>query len=343
VVLILISNMEIQRNIQTINQLAFSIPINSFDIILILVFFVYVFEEIALGLISSLINLFSMIGALTLGLLLYPKASSLLFKFFFLSKGFSDAVAFLMLSVIFYFLISSMLSFLIKRSEIKLLHVYSKIGGIISGSFSFFLISAFVVSLLLSFPVSGFIKSEIRSSFSGKFLFTYTQNLENISRTVFSGAISETLNFMTIKPDGGSSISLHFKTNKFNVDKESEEKMLVLVNNERKKRGLLTLTVDSNLKGPARAHGKDMLERGYFSHYTPEGYSPFDRLEKYEVNYETAAENLAYAPDVELAFTGLMNSEGHKKNILDPNFNKVGIGVIDAGVYGKMFVQEFTD
>jgi uncharacterized protein YkwD len=40
---------------------------------------------------------------------------------------------------------------------------------------------------------------------------------------------------------------------------------------------------------------------------------------------------------------GLLNSPGHRANILNGNFKKVGIGVMDAGVYGKMFVQEFTD
>jgi len=43
------------------------------------------------------------------------------------------------------------------------------------------------------------------------------------------------------------------------------------------------------------------------------------------------------------AHNGLMNSEGHRANILEPEFRKIGIGVIDNGVYGKMFVQVFTD
>jgi len=44
-----------------------------------------------------------------------------------------------------------------------------------------------------------------------------------------------------------------------------------------------------------------------------------------------------------LAMQGLMNSPGHRANILSPSFHKVGIGVLDAGIYGEMFVQEFTD
>ncbi len=38
-----------------------------------------------------------------------------------------------------------------------------------------------------------------------------------------------------------------------------------------------------------------------------------------------------------------MNSQGHKENILEVKFKKVGIGVIDNGYYGKMFVQVFSD
>ena len=66
-------------------------------------------------------------------------------------------------------------------------------------------------------------------------------------------------------------------------------------------------------------------------------------MEKAGISYQAAGENLAYAPNVDVAHTGLMNSEGHRANILSADFGKVGIGVIDGGVYGKMFVQEFTD
>jgi uncharacterized protein YkwD len=57
----------------------------------------------------------------------------------------------------------------------------------------------------------------------------------------------------------------------------------------------------------------------------------------------SAGENLAYAPSVAIAHEGLMNSPGHRENILRASFNKLGVGVIDAGVNGKMFCQEFTN
>jgi uncharacterized protein YkwD len=101
--------------------------------------------------------------------------------------------------------------------------------------------------------------------------------------------------------------------------------------------------MNTKLRKLARDYAKDMLKKGYFSHYDIEGKSPFDRMDDYGIERRYAGENLAFAPSTELAMQGLMNSPGHRENILNPNFSKIGIGVMDGGVYGKMFTQEFTD
>lgn len=54
-------------------------------------------------------------------------------------------------------------------------------------------------------------------------------------------------------------------------------------------------------------------------------------------------ENLALSPNVTLAMQGLMGSKGHRANILSTNFGKIGMGVIDGGIIGEVFCQEFTD
>ena len=54
-------------------------------------------------------------------------------------------------------------------------------------------------------------------------------------------------------------------------------------------------------------------------------------------------ENLALAPTTELAHRGLMDSPGHRANILSPQYGRVGIGVAEGGLHGKMFAQEFAD
>jgi uncharacterized protein YkwD len=86
-----------------------------------------------------------------------------------------------------------------------------------------------------------------------------------------------------------------------------------------------------------------MFARGYFSHVTPEGRSPFDRMEAAGVSFRTAGENLALAPTLRIAHTGLMNSPGHRANILRPAFGRLGIGVMDGGPRGLMVTQNFRN
>jgi uncharacterized protein YkwD len=119
--------------------------------------------------------------------------------------------------------------------------------------------------------------------------------------------------------------------------------MLDLVNKERAQQGVDKVVFNEELTEVGRDHCEDMFRRGYFSHYAPEGLSPFDRMINAGILFNFAGENLALAPDVNLAMQGLMNSPGHKENILSPNFGKLGVGVINGGIYGQMFCQEFTD
>ncbi len=101
--------------------------------------------------------------------------------------------------------------------------------------------------------------------------------------------------------------------------------------------------MDEQLRSVARAHSRDMFVRGYFSHYTPESKDPFDRLKDANIAYLAAGENLALAPTLPTAHTGLMNSPGHRRNILDPNYHRVGIGAYQSARYGMMFSQEFSN
>ena len=104
-----------------------------------------------------------------------------------------------------------------------------------------------------------------------------------------------------------------------------------------------SLRFDASLQKIARLHSEDMFIRGYFSHYSPENETVAERAMKNDVNYMVIGENLAYAPDLELAHEGLMNSPGHRANILSPEFEKVGIGIMDGGVYGLMVTQVFSN
>lgn len=122
----------------------------------------------------------------------------------------------------------------------------------------------------------------------------------------------------------------------------NEQEMIRLVNAERSKRGLDPLKADLELSNVARDKSQDMIDNNYFSHYSPTYGSPFEMLKNFGIKYIYAGENIAGNATVEDAHTSLMNSEGHKKNILNPNFTHIGIGVKEGSKYGKIFTQMFV-
>ena len=121
-----------------------------------------------------------------------------------------------------------------------------------------------------------------------------------------------------------------------------EQKMLDLINDERSKAGLAPLMADTKLMEVAKLKAVDMVKNNYFSHTSPTYGSPFEMLKKYGISYRTAAENIAGNSSVEAAHNALMKSEGHRKNILNSDFNYIGIGITPSSTYGKVFVQMFV-
>ncbi|HYF96340.1 MAG TPA: CAP domain-containing protein, partial [Symbiobacteriaceae bacterium] len=95
-----------------------------------------------------------------------------------------------------------------------------------------------------------------------------------------------------------------------------EQQMLNLVNSERAKAGLPALKADLEMTKVARLKSQDMIDRNYFSHQSPTYGSPFDMLTRFGVSYRTAGENIAGNGSVSGAHTSLMNSSGHRANIL---------------------------
>lgn len=121
-----------------------------------------------------------------------------------------------------------------------------------------------------------------------------------------------------------------------------EQQMVNLVNQERTSRGLKALAVDATLVKVARMKSQDMINKNYFGHQSPTYGSPFDLMKAQGVTYRYAGENLAGANTVQQAHTNLMNSAGHRANILNQNYTKIGVGVVQGGPYGLMISEEFT-
>lgn len=119
-----------------------------------------------------------------------------------------------------------------------------------------------------------------------------------------------------------------------------EQKVVELTNQERAKYGVPALKLDVELSKVARTKSSDMKSKGYFAHNSPTYGSPFDMMEQFGITYRSAGENIAMGQrSPEEVVKAWMNSEGHRKNILNSSFTHIGVGYVGEGNYWtQMFI-----
>ena len=127
------------------------------------------------------------------------------------------------------------------------------------------------------------------------------------------------------------------------IQNSAENKILELMNEKRTEAGLQPLTLDTTLQSVARYKSNHMIQNDYFSHTNPDGTKWTNWLQAIGYRYNATAENIAYNSydPVEL-FNQWWNSSGHRENMMNPSYTKVGIGV----VYGNgkyMGTQTFSN
>lgn len=114
-------------------------------------------------------------------------------------------------------------------------------------------------------------------------------------------------------------------------EREQREKYIKevfeLVNKEREKAGLSLLTLDSTLCAAAQRRAVEISTQEDIEHTRPDGRTCFTVLDEMNIQYNYAGENIAGGYlDPEAVVKGWMESEGHRKNILDKYYTKIGIG-----------------
>ena len=119
-----------------------------------------------------------------------------------------------------------------------------------------------------------------------------------------------------------------------------EADVVSLTNRERAKYGLPALSEDWELSRVARYKSQDMHDRHYFSHTSPTYGSPFEMMRAFGLSYRSAGENIAMGYRTPAAVVeGWMNSEGHRANILNASFTRIGVGYVADGHYWtQMFI-----
>jgi uncharacterized protein YkwD len=122
-----------------------------------------------------------------------------------------------------------------------------------------------------------------------------------------------------------------------------EQRLFELTNIERQRRGLRRVSLSRDLSQLAREHSRDMATNGRISHSSSDGRSYMDRLLDARFYFIAIGENVAFSNkfEPERIHEGLMESSGHRENILDPAFDQVGIGAVLNQDKGYYVTQDF--
>ncbi|MFC4402657.1 CAP domain-containing protein [Gracilibacillus xinjiangensis] len=121
-----------------------------------------------------------------------------------------------------------------------------------------------------------------------------------------------------------------------------KRQVINLTNEARQANGASPVQLDTELASVAQKKSEDMAQNNYFSHTSPTYGSPFDMLRTFGVDYTKASENIAAGQrSAEEVVQGWLNSEGHRKNMLDPAVTHIGVGYDSDGNYWtQMFISK---
>ncbi len=317
---------------------------NVVDMVLLIVVVLAIIGGFTRGFILGSIDLATWILGLLAAFWGYPFVAQFL-EYMFPNLGFwirplSFFIALIIARIILGFIANQLLASTPQGVHTNLLN---KLLGIVPGFINGVLYAAIISALLMSFPISDELAENTRQSQLAGRLALKVDWLEDKLSPVFDEAISKTMNKLTVEPESTSAYDLKFTVDNPKIREDLEEQMLILVNEERAKVGLPALEADPEIRVVARAHSRDMFAKGYFAHTNKENLTPAQRVMNAGIKFTIAGENLALGPTLKICHQGLMNSPGHRANILQKRYGRVGIGILEGGRHGLMVTQNFRN
>ena len=296
------------------------------------------------GFINGTASFFSWAGSFVCGYFLYPFLVPLIERFTSALGNWVQPVAFISMVILARIVLNLFTGFVLRQTPAEIYeHSLNKAFGMLPGGVNGLLQAVVVAALLLTVPVQNKASDTARESKLAAAFAPPAFWLAHKLAPIFSEPLRTALPKPAEETGAKEFIKLPFTVSNPTVRPDLEAKMLELVNKERVKEGLKPLSADPEMQAVARRHSKDMFKRGYFAHINPDEKSPFDRMDAMHVKYHTAGENLALAQTLQQAHDGLMKSPGHRANILQPRFGRLGIGILDGGIYGLMVTQNFRN
>lgn len=326
----------------------FAQQLNWVDWAVLLILLGYILAGVHRGFLMGTLDLLGMVISLGAGILCYRQAAALILQVIEVPRAIAFLGAFLALVLLAQLLYSALLNLVFRASRPILalfgpLALVDKTLGAVPGAIKGLIFATLILLPFALFPLIPQMSAALeRSTLGSRLVVTAVEAAPGLE-ALMGRELNEGLSFLT-PPQTEEGMQINFGVlGQLRPDPAAEEMMLALVNEERRKAGLKPLQMDEKLRQVAREHAQEMFHLGYFAHQSPVTGSPFDRMRRAGIPFAVAGENLAYAPNVQIAHEGLMNSPGHRANILRPEFRKVGIGIIKSEFRGSMFSQEFTN
>lgn len=317
------------------------------DVALLVFLALFALEGLRRGLLREVFDLLGLVLSVLLALQQYQAVGSRLVEQFGVPRVVADLAGFfgIFLAGI---LVCSVVTALVERALAIVLYYgplrpLNLAGGAVAGALKGAVFAALILRTATLLPIGDYARDVVGQSRVAGWLSDASAYALPYLESAFDQISQDALRFLPPVREGEKhDLSIPRGITVW-ADPESEGVMLRLVNQERALAGLAPLAADNRLRDVARSHSEEMFHLGYFAHESPATGTPFDRLRRAGISFGAAGENLAYAPSVEVAHRGLMNSPEHRRNILAPEFRRVGIGVMRSGLWGRMFTQEFTD
>lgn len=320
--------------------------LNWVDLVILSVVVFFIADGWETGLVYLLSHLFAFLGSLLLAIRYHTIVGTFVSEKFGTPLIWTDVIGYLIVSVISETVFAQAFAFFVRKLP---KHVFSShynhIFGALLSSLNSLVITSFILLLILSLPLRGTVKNDIKTSFIASRLVPLAEKYGGSIKSSFEEVAQETIKFMTIKPNSSDRIYLPIapKAETLRIDLDAQDQMVLLVNKEREKKHISQLSVDTKMTDVAAQHSWNMFVGQYFSHYDLEGHDASYRMNQSDISYTMLGENLAYGPDVLTAHLGLMESAEHRDNILDTRYHRIGIGIVKNKTFGMMFTQLFAD
>jgi uncharacterized protein YkwD len=314
------------------------------DALVVVLIGLYVLEDVRSGILHGLVQLAGLLLALLAALLLYPVVASELVDRAGLGYGLAKPLAFggvWIVSDLLYGLTVRQMTARASRDVAR--SNLGRVLGIGTGLARGGIVAMLILAIIAALPLPEPIGQAIRESQLGSQLAEQGESVQRALGGVLGDAVQESIALLTVRPESSERVSLSFRVAAPRIDADAEAQMLVLLNRARAENGLEPVVLDPTIREVARNYSTTMFQQGFFAHVDQAGATPFDRMRAGGVTFMAAGENLALSPTVQIAHEGLMNSPGHRANILNPRFRRIGIGAADGGMHGKMFTQNFAD